>query len=87
MNIWNEWLQKQTSMPENKLPDRIKLMYSMYGKTEGKKCGNCAHFRKLEGYAGTYYKCDLTKLTHGSKTDWRVNWVACGKFEKREGNE
>ena len=88
MNPWENWLKEQTAKPENKLPARLRSMHSLYGIREDQKCGNCANFVRLTGYAGTYFKCELTKWTHGAKTDWRVNWTACGKFqERKEENE
>lgn len=64
-----------------KLPKRIQDMHTMYGKKADHICGSCKHFRILKGYAGIYFKCDLTNMTHGSATDWRKKWPACGKLE------
>ena len=83
-NAWDEWFEKQFNKPENKLPQRIKTMHTRYGINENENCCDCIHFYKLGGYAGTYYKCDLTSMTHGSGTDWRINWTACGKFEENK---
>lgn len=82
MNPWEQWIKEQTAKPENKLPTRIRSMHSLYGIREDEKCGTCVNFKRIQ-YAGTYFKCQLTKMTHGAKTDWRVNWTACGKWEKQ----
>jgi hypothetical protein len=48
---------------------------------ENATCGHCKH---MEGYqqAATWYKCALRKNTGGRKTDHKVRWPACGKFEE-----
>lgn len=61
----------------------LRDMYTMYGVVEDHTCGECKHCRALK-MAGTYYKCELTRLTHGAATDWRKRWLACGKFESEE---
>lgn len=51
---------------------------------KGAICGQCAH---LEGwaYAKTYWKCSKRgDLTHGSKTDQKKTWQACGLFKETE---
>lgn len=32
--------------------------------------------------AGTYYKCDLRRVTGGPATDHRTSWPTCAKFEQ-----
>lgn len=83
-NPWAEWAKQQGANPDGKYPVRILQMRKLHGKSEGNICGNCAHFiRKKMG--AIYFKCDLTKITGGPATDWRVNWPACGKFEPDKG--
>jgi len=56
----------------------------VYGKgPAGAKCGDCVHFFRQGGVAGTYYKCELRRVTSGPATDHRVRWPACGKYEVR----
>jgi hypothetical protein len=62
------------------LPKRIQLMYARNGRVDG-KCKDCIFLRRLGGYAGTYFKCSQSKLTHGAATDWRAGWDACGLYE------
>jgi len=72
---------------EPKTAKRINTMHLVYGKTEGKTCKTCDHLinSKNSGlYARTYYKCTKSKMTHGSATDWRVNWQACGLHKNIE---
>lgn len=44
-------------------------------------CGDCRHLFRQGGTAGTYYKCELRRVSSGPATDHRVGWQACGKFE------
>ena len=43
-------------------------------------CGECAHHVRQGGTSGTYHKCRLNN-TGGPKTDLRVSWPACTRFE------
>ena len=53
-----------------------------FGKgPEGERCKNCKHLY-YKSYSKVYYKCDLRPDTNGPGTDHKVNWPACGKFEK-----
>lgn len=64
---------------------RINTMHLVYGTTPGKTCKTCANLLSSEGtmYASrTYYKCMLSKMSHGSATDWRIGWPACGRYEE-----
>lgn len=61
---------------------RIEKMHSLYGKLDGERCGDCAHLVG-KSYANTYYKCKIYGDSGGPATDWRLRWVACGKFERR----
>lgn len=81
MSEWTDWLEKQT--PETILPLRIRTMHRLYGKKEDHRCKECKFFLVMK-YSGTYFKCLKSKLTHGSATDWRANWTACGIFEPEE---
>lgn len=56
-------------------------LLQLYGE-RSETCGECRFLRGLH-YSHTYYKCEKGPLTHGSATDWRVKWQACGKFEPR----
>ena len=49
---------------------------------KGETCGSCKHIRKGEKFA----KCELTRRcwTHGPKTDIRVRWAACSKWEAKD---
>lgn len=55
----------------------------VYGKgPDGAKCGDCTHLFARGDTAGTYYKCDLRRVTGGPGTDHRVRWPACGRFKE-----
>lgn len=59
-------------------------LLAVYGPgPDGAQCGTCSHFFQLGGVAGTYYKCDLRKVTSGPSSDHRVRWDACAKYEQR----
>jgi hypothetical protein len=48
---------------------------------KGETCGSCQHIRRSERFA----KCALTRAawTHSPRTDIRVRWVACSKWERK----
>ena len=60
--------------------EKIDLMYSMFGKGDG-KCKYCSHFRE-HCYSRKYFKCDVYGETASEATDWRANYSACGLFNK-----
>jgi hypothetical protein len=72
------WFDVQTKSPEMLNP-----CVRLYGLgPEGERCKNCTHlFARHMG--NTYWKCDLRKCTRGPGSDHRVNWPACGKFERK----
>jgi hypothetical protein len=47
---------------------------------KGQRCKNCKHLYGKQ-YSKIYYKCELRGDTNGTKTDHKINWPACGKFE------
>jgi hypothetical protein len=77
--MFDEW--KAQHAEELALPKRINDMHHLYGKTPGKVCGKCAHFEVLK-FGGTYFKCNLNRMSKSIATDWRYRWAACGKFEE-----
>ncbi len=62
---------------------KLERMHVLYGKREDARCGDCVQFIGRE-YAGKYFKCRLFGDSAGPATDWRVRYVACGKFERRD---
>lgn len=52
---------------------------------DGEKCKNCKHLISKK-YAKTYYKCALRGTSNSTSTDHRVNWPACGKFDRIDVN-
>ena len=49
---------------------------------EGKRCGDFDHLRDYH-YAKHYYKCNEREYSASARTDHRVRWPACAKFEER----
>ena len=68
--------------PDVTLPKPIRQMHAMHGPRVGEVCGHCRHLIRIHPGQNTYPKCDLTAITHGPGTDWRVRWPACGRFEE-----
>lgn len=68
------------------LPYRIQDLHHLHGPGPTKAiCKHCNLLLSSYGHtAKTYYKCTLSKMTHGPGTDWRVRWPACGAFETKE---
>lgn len=64
-------------------PKGVNPLISIFGKTEGKKCGGCEHHFFVE-LARNYPKCGLRKNTHSQKTDHSSTLPACGKFIPKE---
>jgi hypothetical protein len=48
---------------------------------KGETCGSCEHLVRYGN--GRYPKCELTRAawTRGPRTDVRVRWAACSKWE------
>lgn len=58
----------------------------LYGwGTVGQKCRGCIHlrYRPERSPQVRHWKCDLRALTHGAKTDHKVTWPACARYEQR----
>jgi hypothetical protein len=66
------------------LQPRILLMYRLYGVTPEERCKSCRHQIWHTPGTTSFAKCALTKRTSGAATDWRINWPACGRWERRE---
>jgi hypothetical protein len=55
----------------------------VYGSgPDGKRCGDCEHLF-VRRYAKNYYKCELREDSASPRTDHRVRWPACARFEER----
>lgn len=65
------------------MPARITEMHRLYGTTPGARCKTCRHLY-VKRMGGTYYKCNLARITAGPGTDWRTGYDACGKWEAEE---
>lgn len=49
---------------------------------QGETCKTCIHSYSSE-MASRYWKCDLVKATHSPKTDIRLKWASCSRWEKK----
>lgn len=66
-------------------PARLRQMYAERGSgPAGAMCGGCAHLVTVRA-GGTWFKCDLSRVTGGAGSDWRKSWPACGAFEEGAG--
>ena len=80
MSLFPEWVEDHKD-DEKLLPKRIRAMHGLYGKTDGKTCKACIHLLRFR--QGTYWhKCNLSKMTKSTASDWRAGWPACGKYEE-----
>ena len=64
------------------LPDRLLRMHRLHGHGGGLKCGTCLHCLRFDYHRRVYFKCELSHISHGAGTDWRVSWPACGKHSE-----
>ena len=53
---------------------------------EGETCGSCKHIRRSDTGIRIYPKCNLNRAawTASQRTDIRVRWPACAKWENPE---
>lgn len=79
MTLFPEWQEQHKD--EVKFPLRLTEMHRLYGKLDGEKCKNCVHLARYR-MGGSWMKCNLSKQTNSSATDWKAGWPACGNFEK-----
>ena len=89
MNEWEEWQAKilaQTKTQKAASP-AIRPMYAAFGRTPGRKCGECAHLLANPYHNKVYYKCGLARVSSSVATDFRKKWEACGRFEKKSSDE
>jgi hypothetical protein len=81
MTLYPEWFEKYKD--DISYPERLRVMHASYGTTPGKVCKNCIHLRRYHAGA-SWLKCELTKSTQSSATDWKAGWPACGKYEESQ---
>lgn len=58
-------------------------LMNAYGVSEGNKCKDCVFLLK-KSFSKTYYKCSKFNTSSSESSDWRINWPACGLFNKSE---
>ncbi len=63
-------------------PNSINPCVNIYGPgPKEKMCKSCSHLT-TKAYSRNYYKCDLRQNTNGPRTDQRLFWPSCAKFEE-----
>lgn len=77
--LFPDWVESRKA--DEIYPQQIREMWGLYGKAEGKTCGTCANCVHTGRKSHGYYRCKLTKWTHGPGSDWRLKWPACKKWE------
>lgn len=70
-----EWFRRQKAKMERN------PMIHIYGRTDGRKCGECKHLTRYK-QANAWHKCALRQNTGGRATDHGSTWNACGRFEE-----
>lgn len=83
-----DWLGQPIAVPQSAKPDKdTNPCIALYGPgPDGQTCKNCSLIAGL-GLSKTYYKCRIRKNTHSAKTDHKLKWQACAKFEQREAGQ
>ena len=61
--------------------EKLEIMHSIFGVTEGKQCKDCCH-RICNERSRTYNKCECYGLSLSEATDFGVYQTACGLFNK-----
>lgn len=64
--------------------DRDKREVTLYGRTPGHTCGDCAKLKRDSDYIKTAterLRCTLSEPN--ARKSWKASWQACGFFEER----
>lgn len=61
---------------------KIELMHELFGRNEGRKCGECSNLVCGRYRDRILRKCKVYGLTHSEASDWTKHWEACGLFGK-----
>lgn len=61
---------------------KIELMHQLFGKCDGRRCGECSNFASGRYHDTILRKCEVYGLTHSEATDWAKRWEACGMFNR-----
>lgn len=64
---------------EAAIPADIKTMHLRFGALPQRICGDCQHFVRYKQGA-RWSKCNLTRQSNSTATDWRARYPACGRF-------
>ena len=58
-------------------------MHKRFGIDWKNTCKDCRHCIKYTPTDRHYYKCELYGVSGSEATDWRLSWMACGKFNEQ----
>jgi hypothetical protein len=75
----------QMEQPAPAAPTSPNPCVTLYGSDpQERQCKECAQLAAI-AVGRTIYKCRLRKNTRSPRTDHRLRWPACAKFEQRTG--
>lgn len=58
------------------------LMYDLFGRCNGRTCGECSNFVSGRYHNKILRKCQVYGLSHSEATDWAKSCPACGMFNR-----
>jgi len=62
---------------------KIFAMHKRFGTCGAFRCKDCDHLIGGKYHDRQLYKCELYGLSHSEATDWRLSWIACGRFNEQ----
>lgn len=60
---------------------KIELMHEIFGRKEGRRCGECANLVRVF-HGKMQQQCCPYGLSSSGASDWQQEWNACGLFNK-----
>ena len=67
----------------NPEPNSCRLLFGP--GPDGAKCRTCVHLQAHQPGNRVFWKCGLRTFTRGAKSDHRVRWKACAKYQPAAG--
>ena len=61
---------------------KIELMHELFGRSDGRRCGECSNLVCGRYHDRILRKCKVYGFTHSEASDWVKRWEACGLFCK-----
>lgn len=62
---------------------KIDRMHSLFGRCEGRTCGECSNFVSGRCHDRILRKCSVYGQTHSEASDWAKSYTACGMFNRQ----